>query len=68
MKIKLIYIVIVLFIHCYSYQVRNDNNKNILDLQRLIEENAKLDREISMLKQKNKPPSIFPPKFLQNEK
>ena len=68
MKIRVFYILIELFIHCYSYQVRNDNNKNILDLQRLIEENAKLDREISMLKLKNKHPSISPPKFLQIEK
>ena len=37
-----------------SFKLPFDNSQNVLTLQKLIEENAKLDHEISLLKkQKN---------------
>ena len=67
-KKLLFYILIEIIIQCVSYQIHSDNNKKVLDLQRLIEENARLDREIAMLKMKKEQSSIALPKFLQREK
>lgn len=37
-----------------SFKLPFDNSQNVLTLQKLIEENAKLDHEISLLKKKKK--------------
>lgn len=48
-----------------SFKLPFDNSQNVLTLQKLIEENAKLDHEISLLKKQKNEVELPIPQFIQ---
>lgn len=65
-KINLLFFLVFdIIIQAISFRLPYDNSQNVLTLQKLIEENAKLDHEISLLKNKKKEVNLSIPQFIQ---